>query len=307
MTDLPPQNAAPQRIPQGINITLDMPPQQEPPKTDSSFKTRVKSALIFAPMVLVLIYFGGGGFTLMMAAAAAVSVLEWGRMARKEFPYPRGLVQTSAVLAAVSVLITHMVGGYIPGLIFSLALSFVVFAYNYSQHGPRLRVLLGGMIYIIFSITIMVWVRTQLANGLFHFLTLLFIVWASDSFAYISGRAIGGPKLAPSISPKKTWAGFIGSSVGAGAVAAAMAAPQLTFLPPDRTLGTLGMPAYFLLGFVLAMVGQAGDLLISHYKRRFKVKDTGSLIPGHGGLLDRIDALLLVALVFGAIASVLGA
>lgn len=293
-------------LPREINIQLDL-PKAAAPKADSSLKTRLKSAAIFAPAVLLVIWFGGWGFTMMMAAAGAISVIEWGRMLTRQLPYPRGLVVTAGILSAGALLVTHLVGGVVPGMIFALALSFVIFAYNWSQHGPQLRMLLAGMVYIVWAVAEMIWLRTVFPNGLFHFLTLLFIVWASDSFAYASGRLIGGPKLAPAISPKKTWAGFIGSSIGAGAVAALMAAPVLSFLPADRTLGDFGVPEYYALGFVLAMVGQAGDLLVSYFKRRYGVKDTGALIPGHGGLLDRIDALLLVAIAFSLLAALLGA
>lgn len=268
------------------------------PKPDSSLKTRLKSAAIFAPAVLVIIYFGGLGFTLMMAAAAALSVREWGDMLRKDHAYPSGLVTLTAALAALAVLVAHLLGGGVPVLVFALSLCFLIFAYNYAQEGPSLRGLLGGFVYIVLSIAVMVWLRTGIANGLFHFLTLLFIVWASDSFAYIFGRLIGGPKLAPQISPKKTWSGFVGSSLGAGAIAALMSCPWLTFGDEQRALA--GGWAYFSLGVFLGMVGQVGDLSVSYFKRKYNVKDTGNLIPGHGGILDRIDALLLVALVYGA-------
>ncbi len=267
------------------------------PKPDSSLKTRIKSAAIFAPAVLVIIFFGGWGFTLMMAAAAAVALREWGGMLRKEYAYPSGLVTLTAALAALAILVAHLLGGGIPVLLFALSLCFLVFAYNYAQQGPSLRLLLGGFVYIVVALAIMVWVRTGIENGLFHFLTLLFIVWASDSFAYIFGRLIGGPKLAPQISPKKTWAGFVGSSLGAGGIAALMTCPWLTFGDEQRALAA-GW-AYFALGVFLGMVGQVGDLSVSYFKRKYDVKDTGNLIPGHGGILDRIDALMLVAIVYG--------
>jgi phosphatidate cytidylyltransferase len=162
-----------------------------------------------------------------------------------------------------------------------------------------------GICYIGLSTGIMTWLRTGTAHGLYNMLTLLLIVWASDISAYFTGRAIGGPKLAPKISPKKTWAGFIGSSVGAGLVAGLLASPIVLEQFGVETIGQLSVPSYALMGFILAMVGQAGDLSISLLKRRYGVKDTGTLIPGHGGVLDRIDALLLVALAFGLIMAAL--
>ncbi len=268
-----------------------------PVKTDSSLKTRIKSAAIFAPAVLVIIFFGGWGFALMMAAAAAVSMREWGGMLLKAYAYPRGLVTLSAGLAALAVLVGHLLGGGVPVLVFTLSLCFLLFAYNYAQQGPALRLFVGGFVYVVTSLGVMVWLRAGIDNGLFHFLTLLFIVWASDSFAYLFGRLIGGPKLAPAISPKKTWAGFVGSSLGAGAIAALMASPWVVI---NGVQPALAAPlSYFALGAFLGMVGQVGDLLVSYFKRLYGVKDTGTLIPGHGGILDRIDALLLVALVYG--------
>ena len=158
-----------------------------------------------------------------------------------------------------------------------------------------------GTCYIVFSCGAMIWLRIGTPYGLYNMLTLLLIVWASDISAYFSGRAIGGPKLAPKVSPKKTWAGFIGSSVGAGLVAGGLACPVTLAKLHVETIGHFSPYSYALLGFVLAMCGQAGDLLISFFKRRYGIKDTGTLIPGHGGVLDRIDALLLVALIFSLI------
>ncbi len=165
----------------------------------------------------------------------------------------------------------------------------------------RYPLMLFGVAYIGLATGLMIWLR-NVPGGLYHVLTLLLIVWASDISAYFSGKAIGGPKLAPMISPKKTWAGFFGSSLGSGIVAALLACfcVQETF--HVSTIGNLSWQSYALMGFVLAMIGQAGDLFISMFKRHYGVKDTGTLIPGHGGILDRIDALLLVAIAFGTLA-----
>jgi len=221
-------------------------------KTESSFKIRVRSALVFAPVVLIVLYIGGLPFTLMMAAAAGIGVYEWGKM----------------VLSG-------------------------------QRH--RAVLMLFGIAYIGFSIGMMVWLRNFSDYGLYNMLTLLLIVWASDIFAYFTGKTIGGLKLAPKISPKKTWAGFIGSSVGAGIIAASLTCPYLLTKWDITTIGNMSWMGYATMGFVLAMFGQAGDLFISIIKRHYKIKDTGTLIPGHGGILDRIDALLLVAILFGMI------
>ncbi len=169
----------------------------------------------------------------------------------------------------------------------------------------RIPFMIAGSAYIGISIGMMVWLRNGSEHGLYNMLTLLLIVWASDISAYFSGKAIGGPKLAPVISPKKTWAGFIGSSIGAAIVAAGLACPGLLEKFNLATIGDLSWAGYAVMGFILAMFGQAGDLFISLFKRRYGVKDTGTIIPGHGGILDRIDALLLVALLFGTLALLL--
>lgn len=279
----------------------------EEKKTDSSFRTRLRSALIAAPLVLAVLYAGGLAFTIMMAVAAAIGAYEWTRMvlSGQDKP-PAALVPLSAVLTGLGAFSAGFADTPLNALFFLAALSFLIFAVNFSQKGPPVRLVVFGVIYIGFSISVMIWLRGGTSGqGLYYLATLLLLVWASDIFAYLTGKTLGGPKLAPKISPKKTWAGFIGSSVGAGGVCAALALPTLTQKMEVDTLGNMGPAGYFVMGFILAMFGQGGDLLISVFKRHFNVKDTGSILPGHGGILDRIDALLFVALIYGSIVMVL--
>lgn len=279
-------------------------PEQAP---NSSFKTRLKSAAILAPAVLLIIYFGGGAFAIMMALAAGIAVFEWARMVMTGQTVNQKLFYLSAVLAGMGVMTASMVGSPVVSLWFLFALCFLIFAYNKATDGPSVKALLIGLVYIGFSISMMVWIRQGTSGqGLYDLLTLLFIVWASDIFAYLTGRSLGGPKLAPMISPKKTWSGFFGSSVGAGAVAALMATAFVAEKFGIKTIGGMGPVGYFIMAFVLAMFGQAGDLWVSLFKRHYGVKDTGTLIPGHGGILDRIDALMLVAIIFGGIMAAAG-
>lgn len=117
-------------------------------------------------------------------------------------------------------------------------------------------------------------------------LTILIMTWASDTGAYVIGRAVGGPKLAPLISPKKTWSGAIGGLVAAGLVASI----GCYFMAMPLSINLIGL---FL---IIAAIGQLGDLLESAVKRYFKIKDSSRIIPGHGGFLDRLDSLLLSSL-----------
>lgn len=275
-------------------------------KMDSSLKTRTKSALIFGPAVLIILWFGGWLFTLMTALGAGIATFEWGRMVMIGHRPPRLLTRIAAAATGLATLTSGLftddqgfVKNPILSFAFLLVLSVLVYLYNLSRKGPKFGQLWLGMLYVGFSMSVMIWLRNGSHDGLYHMLTLLFIVWASDISAYFAGKAIGGPKLAPKISPKKTWAGFFGSSVGSGLVAAALACPDLQAYFHVHTAGNMGPAAYGAMGFVLGMFGQLGDLFKSIFKRHYGIKDMGTLIPGHGGLFDRIDALLLVALVFG--------
>lgn len=140
-----------------------------------------------------------------------------------------------------------------------------------------------GLVYVAIPCACLLWIRSQTDGG-WLVLTLLLAVWATDIGAYFAGRIIGGAKLAPAISPNKTWAGLIG-----GMIAAALITLIATsFSPyPASASGALWV------GMAIAVLGQVGDLFESWLKRRAGVKDSGSLIPGHGGLLDRIDGLIL--------------
>lgn len=123
-------------------------------------------------------------------------------------------------------------------------------------------------------------------HGLSMTLYLLLVVWATDIGAYFAGRHFGGPKLLPQVSPSKTWSGLLGGMAAAGSLAFCYAKVQSVHLPELATG----------LALVLAVVAQLGDLFESYVKRRVGVKDSGRLIPGHGGVLDRIDGLIFAAL-----------
>ncbi|MBE1236919.1 phosphatidate cytidylyltransferase [Phaeovibrio sulfidiphilus] len=145
-----------------------------------------------------------------------------------------------------------------------------------------------GLLYL--GVTLLALVFFRAAAGWIPFLGLLVMVWATDTGAYFAGRAIGGAKLAPRISPNKTWAGLVGGAVCSGLAATLVLLAR--DVPPQAQ--ALIMVA-FVVGALVAVVAQGGDLFESFLKRRFDQKDSSHIIPGHGGLLDRFDGLLATA------------
>lgn len=202
-----------------------------------------------------------------------------------------GVRTASGTVLALIGLLTMWVGGLLwAGTICLLGLGMAV-EWAGLCAGRAGRLLALGALYIAPAIASLIWLRAE-PNGHRWVLLLAAVVWGGDVGAYLVGRLIGGPRLAPSISPGKTWSGAIGGTLIA--VLAGMAAwpERLALVAPVALL--------------LSITAQAGDLLESAIKRRFGVKDSGRLIPGHGGLLDRLDGVLtsapvaaIVLLVFG--------
>lgn len=199
------------------------------------------------------------------------------------------------ILAGIAMAALALLAAWAGGIVFALfwlAAAIGVFVEWWRLTGSDLGWKFPGLLYAALAFVPPVVLRADAEYGLAAVLWLFAVVWGSDIMAYACGRTLGGPKLWPRISPKKTWSGFIGgtlSAMGAGtAVAAAFGAPDLV--------------AVALVSLCAAVVSQGGDLLESSVKRRFGVKDSGALIPGHGGLMDRLDGFVLA----GAFALLLG-
>ena len=152
---------------------------------------------------------------------------------------------------------------------------------------------IAGFLYALIPAVSLLWLRERGAHTLEMILWVFIVTWATDIGAYFAGRAIGGPKLAPHISPNKTWAGLIGGVVAAGILGGLWA--ENTGL----------WKAFIWYGPLIAVAAQMGDLLESCLKRRAGVKDSGTILPGHGGILDRLDGLVVVAS-FAALIHVVG-
>jgi phosphatidate cytidylyltransferase len=201
-----------------------------------------------------------------------------------------GIVMIAVALAAA------IVGGYAFAILAAAVATAVYYEWTKLTKTWGFGWAIGGFLYAGCSALALLWIRERADNGdgLWLVLWVFIVVWSVDIGAYFTGRAIGGPKLAPSISPGKTWAGFYGG------VAAA------TLLGGAWVLYTRLSLVLILLAPLFGAAAQGGDLFESWIKRRAGVKDSGHLLPGHGGVFDRVDGLLPVA-ILTAIAAMAGA
>jgi phosphatidate cytidylyltransferase len=260
-----------------------------PVLVDTSRKSvRIASALVIAPPVLAAIYFGPPYMEFFILVSGGIVAWEWARLCgggRLDLP---GWIAVGAVVGA---LLAGCFGRY--GVAASIAGLGALGAAGLllRQRSPGVAWLAGGIVYVAAAALGLLYLRDRQADGWQIIFWLLAVVWATDTGGFVVGRTLGGPKLAPDVSPNKTWAGLVGAMVAAAIVGAVAGA----FWPGRDSL----MMALTSLG--LALVAQAGDLFESRLKRRFGAKDSSQLIPGHGGLLDRVDGVLSVGLVVSLI------
>ena len=254
-----------------------------PPADRSALRQRVISALALAPIPLVAAFLGRPVWDLFIAAMGALMAWEWARLCGRGRVSRVGMSTTA--LVPIIIVIGAVWGSTAALLVLAVAIpAAAVAATVESACGPGWLAL--GVAYVGLPCLALTAIRVGPAGGLATLLWVLALVWATDTGAYAAGRGIGGPKLAPSISPNKTWAGLIGGMLAAGLVGLVTA----LWLP------AASISMLVLLSAALAVVEQAGDLFESSVKRHFGVKDSGNLIPGHGGVLDRVDGLLAVSL-----------
>lgn len=210
------------------------------------------------------------------------------------------------ILGPATIALIVLGGWYFMALI---ALSAVIALNEWAEmakKAPRNQYLflIEGGAYLTLCFASFVFLRQGFEQGAWLAAGIMMAVWASDTGAYFVGKNIGGPKLAPRLSPNKTWAGFAGAMFFCGVMAMILSAVGHNinqWIPADLNIKPKYVWRVFAAGCALGAIGQAGDLFVSFFKRRAGVKDTGDLIPGHGGLLDRIDLLLLVSPVFALI------
>jgi phosphatidate cytidylyltransferase len=266
-------------------------PKNPPGKSD--LLPRILSALVLAPLAIVVAWLpsssysavGTWVFGIFWLIAAIAVWWEWttlvsGRPSGNRLLFFLG---SSALMLAMVVAEFSMARTRTPMLIIALgALAAGVFA-----RAERRIWVAAGVLYAGALLTAPILLRRDVELGLVAIMFLFALVWATDIVGYFTGRALGGPKLAPRISPNKTWSGAIGGAIGGMLAGGAIAA-----------LAGLGdLPIIALVAFGLSAAAQVGDLFESAIKRRFGAKDAGRLIPGHGGVMDRVDGFIAAAAV----------
>jgi phosphatidate cytidylyltransferase len=259
----------------------------------SDLPARFAAGLVMIAVAVVATYVGGWPFRVLAALAASIMLLEWADMHRVHRLWAWLAIALVAAVLLAGAEYLFPVAANNPAVLepgdldpawqgFAAIGAAAVLVGLFSR-----RIRMGwGTLYIgipAFALVVLNWAWSELV------LWLLIVTWATDIFAYFAGRGIGGPKLAPRISPNKTWAGLIGGMAGA-AVAGWVAG---TLLDVD--------PTFYFLGAPLGLLAQLGDLYESAVKRRAGVKDSGGILPGHGGVLDRLDGLLPVVLAVFAV------
>ena len=240
---------------------------------------RVASALVLAPIATAAVWLGPPFLPALVLCAGVLMGWEWARLCGRNRIGLGGMVIIVAIAASV---LAAALGATQLALVILPLGSIVAFLLDRDDGEPLLAAC--GILWIGLPCVALVWLAGDARAGRMNVLWILAVVWATDIGAYAVGRTLGGPRLAPRISPSKTWSGLLGGILCATAAGAAFAlatdAPAFSPLP--------------LLSGVLAIVAQSGDLAESVAKRHFGVKDSSSLIPGHGGLLDRLDGMLTV-------------
>ena len=259
------------------------------PFDEINFRHRVASSVVLIPLVLFAIYRGGLVYDAVVILFMLLGLREWLRMVAPDIKLGANLAVFGTLLAVLvcGVVVSVAAGIVVLGVLTALLLGGLMLLSGRKGAGW----IAFGLPYIAGSGLALIDVRAIPDAGLALTVYLMAVVWGTDIGAYVAGRLIGGPKLLPAVSPKKTWAGLFGGMAFAALLGYAVAAGF-----GDTSFGVIVG-----LALLLAVVSQAGDLFESYVKRRYGVKDSGNLIPGHGGVLDRIDGLMFAAVLLAVI------
>ncbi|MFF8801714.1 MULTISPECIES: phosphatidate cytidylyltransferase [unclassified Methylobacterium] len=263
-------------------------PAQRAPFATREFGLRVASALVLGAAVLGALVVGGWAFALVWLVAGTVGAAEWLAMTRSEPLLPL-LGLTGATLLGLLAALLLGAPAWAPILILILgAIGLLALG-----RGPTRRKAVWGLLGAAVIAVVPTLLRLDPGIGIVGPAWMFAVVWSTDSVAYFTGRLIGGPKLMPRVSPKKTWSGALGGLAAGilGGTATVLAARSQGW----SALPDLPLFAVAALSGLASILSQGGDLVESGLKRRYGVKDSGRSIPGHGGVMDRLDGFFAVA------------
>ncbi|MGB8818505.1 MAG: phosphatidate cytidylyltransferase [Rhizobiaceae bacterium] len=247
----------------------------------SNLQLRILSGAVFGTVVLGATWFGGWPFRVLCLVIGAGVYVEWRKITGTA---SNALLVRAAELVLIAAF-ALLVAGFPPIPVFGLVFVAALLAIVAKFAGHSTGWLASGVLYAGFPAASLAFLRADHGEGFATVMILFAIVWGTDIFAYFVGRSLGGPKLAPTISPGKTWSGAVGGTAAAVAAGLAVAA----------WFGPAGNPVFPLVIVLVSAWSQMGDLFESWVKRRFGVKDSGTMIPGHGGMMDRVDGLAAAA------------
>lgn len=241
----------------------------------SELTQRIMVGVILIVVAVAEIWFGGMAFWVLVTLGSLIMVSEFAQLLRVSNEHRRLAMYAMCLPLGVLAPLALGPGFFALGLTFGMAIAVAMVTRN--------TALGSGLVYVGLPVLALLWLRNLPNDGLVLTFWALSLVWATDIGAFFAGRTIGGPKIAPAISPSKTWAGLIGGMAAATLLAAGFhrwfALPMLlVYVTP-----------------LLAVAAQAGDFFESWMKRRAGVKDSGTLLPGHGGVLDRLDGVVISA------------
>jgi phosphatidate cytidylyltransferase len=259
----------------------------------ADFKIRLIAGSALAVAAVIATMLGGVWFAVFWGVAFAAVAYEW----QKILPHPRKFLRIPlAIATAVGAVILCSYVGALSALMLAVAAAFAV-AWLGTQEDNKPSFFCGiGVLYATLPVIVLVWIEWAGDYALATIVFVFAIVWSADIGAYLSGRLIGGPRLWPRISPKKTWSGFLGGTL-AGTIIPLLAIAFFGIFPSGWLV---------FIAMLLSIVSAAGDLFESAFKRRFDVKDSSRLIPGHGGVMDRLDGFVAVLMFLGFIAALTG-
>ena len=268
----------------------------------SELARRVFSSLALATVALFSAWYGGFVFALVWGVAAIAVWREWATIIGLDGSLFSSALWMGALGVIASIAMEFFplnspLLAFIPALVAGLALAVL-----YRKAGLNWLWICSGPVYATAIIVGPLALRNRVSDGLVILVWLFLVVWISDIGAFFAGRRIGGPKLWPSVSPKKTWSGSIGGLIAGTVVPVGFVVAVQTLFGPVWLTGW----ALIALTVSTAVIAEGGDLFESAMKRRFGVKDSGSLIPGHGGLMDRLDSYGAAALYVFLISELLG-